>query len=37
MGVQIDHIFDSAMKNSLFNEKSVLPIDYTPQSIPLSV
>ncbi len=34
MGVQIGHIFDSAMKNSLFKEKSVLQTNYTPQSIP---
>ncbi len=34
MGVQIDHIFDSAMKNSLFKEKSVLQNNYTPSSIP---
>ncbi|MBP7708461.1 orc1/cdc6 family replication initiation protein [Candidatus Pacearchaeota archaeon] len=34
MGVQIGHIFDSAMKNSLFREKSVLQTNYTPQSIP---
>jgi len=34
MGVQIDHIFDSAMKNSLFKDKSVLQTNYTPQSIP---
>ena len=34
MGVQISHIFDSAMKNSLFKDKSVLQANYTPQSIP---
>ena len=34
MGVQISHIFDSAMKNSLFKDKSVLQTNYTPQSIP---
>jgi cell division control protein 6 len=34
MGVQIGHIFDSAMKNSLFKDKSVLQTNYTPDSIP---
>jgi archaeal cell division control protein 6 len=34
MGVQISHIFDSAMKNSLFKDKSVLQTNYTPESIP---
>lgn len=34
MGVQIGHIFDSAMKSSLFKDKSVLQTSYTPQSIP---
>jgi len=34
VGVQISHIFDSAMKNSLFKDKSVLQTNYTPQSIP---
>lgn len=34
MGVQIGHIFDSAMKNSLFKDKSVLQTNYTPESIP---
>jgi cell division control protein 6 len=34
MGVQIGHIFDSAIKNSLFKDKSVLQTNYTPDSIP---
>lgn len=34
MGVQISHIFDSAIKNSLFKDKSVLQTNYTPDSIP---
>jgi cell division control protein 6 len=34
MGTQISHIFDSAIKNSLFKDKSVLQTNYTPQSIP---
>lgn len=34
MGAQISHIFDSAMKNSLFKDKSVLQTNYTPDSIP---
>jgi len=34
MGVQISHIFDSAIKNSLFKDKSVLQTNYTPESIP---
>ncbi len=34
MGVQIGHIFDSAMKNSIFKDKSVLQTNYTPDSIP---
>src|SRR3989344_2953033 len=34
MGVHISHIFDSAIKNSLFKDKSVLQANYTPHSIP---
>jgi cell division control protein 6 len=34
MGTQIGHIFDSAIKNSLFKDKSVLQSNYTPESIP---
>lgn len=34
MGVKIDHIFDSAIKNSLFKSKNVLQTNYSPDSIP---
>jgi len=34
MGVQLNNIFDSAIKNSLFRDKSVLQTNYTPESIP---
>lgn len=34
MGVQISHIFDSAMKSSIFKDKSVLQTNYSPESIP---
>jgi len=34
MGVEIGHIFDSAMQSSLFKDKSVLQTNYTPESIP---
>ncbi|VVB80540.1 ORC1-type DNA replication protein [uncultured archaeon] len=34
MGVQIGHIFDSAMKNSLFKDKSILQTSYKPETIP---
>jgi len=34
MGVQIGHIFDSAMNSSLFKDKSVLQTNYSPESIP---
>lgn len=34
MGVKISHIFDSAVKNSIFKDKSVLQANYTPDSIP---
>jgi archaeal cell division control protein 6 len=34
MGVKLDNIFNSAVKNSLFNNKSILQVNYTPESIP---
>jgi len=34
MVIKLDNIFNSAVKNSLFNEKSVLQINYTPENIP---
>lgn len=34
MGVELSEIFDSAVKNSLFKNKSVLQTRYTPDSIP---
>src|SRR3990167_8603048 len=34
MGVELGEIFDSAIQNSLFKNKSVLQTRYTPQSIP---
>jgi len=34
MGVELDSIFDSAVKNSLFENKGVLQVRYTPESIP---
>ena len=34
MEAEISHIFDSAIKNSLFRDKSVLQTNYTPHSIP---
>ncbi len=34
MGVELGNIFDSAVKNSIFNDKSVLQVRYTPDSIP---
>jgi len=34
MGVELDSIFDSAVNNSLFTNKSVLQVRYTPESIP---
>ncbi len=34
MGVKLDDIFDSALNDTLFNDKSVLQVRYTPISIP---
>ena len=34
MGVELGEIFNSAVNNTLFNNKSVLQIRYTPDSIP---
>jgi len=34
MGVELTDIFDSAIKNSLFKNKGVLQVRYTPESIP---
>ncbi len=34
MGVQLDNIFDSALKSGLFKDKSVFQAGYTPESIP---
>ncbi len=34
MGVKLDNIFNSAIKNSLFQNKQVLQTNYTPDSIP---
>tara|TARA_Y100000310_G_scaffold31612_1_gene29949 strand:+ start:7253 stop:8470 length:1218 start_codon:yes stop_codon:yes gene_type:complete len=34
MGVELGNIFDSAIENSLFDNKSVLQIRYTPENIP---
>jgi len=34
MGVELKGIFDSALNNSLFKDKSVLQVRYTPESIP---
>jgi len=34
MGVELGKIFDSAIKNSLFKNKGVLQVRYTPDSIP---
>ena len=34
MGVELGDIFDSAINNSLFQNKSVLQVRYTPNSIP---
>ena len=34
MGVELTEIFDSAVKNSLFKNKGVLQVRYTPESIP---
>jgi len=34
MGVELDEIFDSAVSNSLFENKGVLQVRYTPSSIP---
>lgn len=34
MGVQLDNIFNSALKNTLFKDKSVLQTNYNPNSIP---
>lgn len=34
MGVELDGIFDSAINNSLFKNKGVLQVRYTPESIP---
>jgi len=34
MGVELGNIFDSAVKNSIFSDKSVLQVRYTPDSIP---
>ncbi len=34
MGVKLDNIFDSALKNSLFKSKEALQVNYTPDSIP---
>jgi cell division control protein 6 len=34
MGVELGEIFDSAVNNSLFKNKGVLQVKYTPESIP---
>ena len=34
MGVELGDIFNSAVNNSLFENKSVLQVRYTPESIP---
>jgi cell division control protein 6 len=34
MGVHLGSIFDSALKNTLFRDKSILQTNYTPESIP---
>ena len=34
MGVELDDIFESAVNNSVFKDKSVLQTRYTPESIP---
>ena len=34
MSVELSDIFDSAVNNSLFKNKSVLQVRYTPESIP---
>ena len=34
MGVELGEIFDSAVNNSLFKNKGVLQVRYTPESIP---
>ena len=34
MGVELKEIFNSAVNNSLFKNKSVLQVKYTPESIP---
>ena len=34
MGVELSNIFDSAVSNSLFKDKSVLQVRYTPENIP---
>ena len=34
MGVELDDIFNSAVNNSLFKNKGVLQVRYTPESIP---
>ncbi len=34
MGVELKEIFESAVNNSLFKNKSVLQVKYTPESIP---
>ncbi|MFZ5955112.1 MAG: ORC1-type DNA replication protein [Nanoarchaeota archaeon] len=34
MGVKLDSIFNSALTNTLFKNKKVLQINYTPESIP---
>jgi len=34
MAVELDNIFESAVKNSLFSDKGVLQTNYTPESIP---
>ena len=34
MGVELGEIFDSAVNNSLFKNKGVLQVRYTPDSIP---
>ena len=34
MGVELGEIFDSAVSNSLFEDKGVLQVRYTPENIP---
>ncbi len=34
MGVKLDNIFDSALKNTIFQNKSVLQVNHTPETIP---